>query len=57
LERLGIRSITVRYEFGGSAGAVIDLLSAAVSAPKPAPIPSLPPAVTPPTRILKCWDR
>ncbi len=50
LEQLGIRTITVRYEFGGAVGAVIDLLSA----PK---TPSLPPAMTPPARILKCWDR
>ena len=57
LEQLGIRSITVRYEFGG-AGPVIDLLSAAAQPkPKPPSIPSLPSAVTPPARILKCWDR
>lgn len=53
LDELGIRYITVKYEFGG-AGPVIDLLSKPDKGPpQPPPIPVL----RAPSRILKCWDR
>jgi type VI secretion system protein ImpL len=53
LDDLGVRYITVKYDFGG-AGPVIDLLSSKERGP-----PQLPtvPVLRPPSRILKCWDR
>jgi hypothetical protein len=54
LERLGIRTMTVKYEFGGAVGGA---LKHGEQKDKPATT-GLPPAqpFTIPTRIVTCWD-
>ncbi len=55
LERVGIRSITVKYEFGGAVGGALKH-----GEHKDKPTPSGLPAAQPftiPTRIVTCWDQ